>query len=403
MTEFDLLHILLLVSMAVAPYGTSRFVADPSPRRVASHLGALACAAAGLFSPLRFFSVGWLIFCAGSLGLFVLRALRQHDVSRAPHRLTMAVPLLFSNIAAVWLVGGTSDLRILGYGPAFSFYAALHGNVLGWMVIGAMAALASEDPAHRRIHVTAVLVSFLSFLSIAVGIDQLRALEVVGMIGLSVAIPVSQLAFLSTVWTRHRLAFALGGVSLLGLLFTMLLAWQHELNLPTFPPALGVRSMVSVHGLLNAVVVGPSFLLAVALAARSARAAAAGTPPPPARGPRATGEDRAEPPKPCRHGLLRCRKRPDFGRSTRLGPRGPSGRLLEAAARRVLRRLGSRAVRLERRPRRAPRVRGSAVASPRRWALAKLCQEWTAIQPGDVPPAEGVEVRQRRRGPREVV
>jgi hypothetical protein len=51
----------------------------------------------------------------------------------------------------------------------------------------------------------------------------------------------------------------------------MVLAWRNELPLPSSLAVAGIRGMVSVHGALNALVVAPCFLLAVALAAPSGR------------------------------------------------------------------------------------------------------------------------------------
>jgi len=263
MTELDLLRALLLVSLALGPLGTHRLFLDGSSRlRTALHAGAFACAAAGLFGPAPWLCAVWLVFCAGTFAQF----LWQRAASwRSPAVLAACVPFLFSNVAAVWLVGGSNDLGILGYGAGFSYYAALHGNVLGWILVGAIAALASRDGPHRRVHLGAVFVCFGSFSLIALGIDQLGALKPIGVVGLSLAIPASQLAFLRAAWPRDKAAFALGAVSFAGLLLTMLLAWRNELSMPPLPPVLRVRAMVSIHGVLNALVVAPSFLLAVAL------------------------------------------------------------------------------------------------------------------------------------------
>lgn len=272
MTELSLLRLLLLLSMAVAPLGTHRlFFAEPERLRAVAHVVALGLAAAGQFFGAPILCVAWLLFCAGSFALF----LRERGASlRSPGGLAACVPFLFSNIAAVWLVGGANDLGILGYGPAFSYYAALHGNVLGWMLIGAMASLAERDGPHRRLHLAAVFVCLASFLLIALGIDQLRALKPIGVVGLTLAIPASQLAFLRAAWPRSKTAFALTCVSLAGLVFTMFLAWRNELGAPAFGVVLDLRGMVVVHGVLNAVVVGPSFLLAVALERSSEHARA---------------------------------------------------------------------------------------------------------------------------------
>ncbi len=265
MSELDLLRGLLLLSMALGPFATQRFFAAPSRLRAAAHVGAFVCAAVGLFSPLPILCVAWLLFCTASFALF----LRSRAGSlRSPRVLAACVPFIFSNIAAVWLVGGANDLYFLGYGTHFSYYAALHGNVLGWILIGSLATLADRDGPQRGIYLTSVLVCLVSFLSIAFGIDKLSALKPIGVIGLSIALPISQLAFLRSVWPRNLPAFILGCVSFAGLVFTMVLAWRNELSMPVFHAVEGIRGMVSVHGVLNTVVVAPCFALAVSLDVR---------------------------------------------------------------------------------------------------------------------------------------
>jgi hypothetical protein len=268
MPELTLLRVLLLLSMAVGPLGTHRvLLALPSRGLKTAHVGALACAAMGLFTPASMLCVVWLLFCMASFALF----LRSRVASwRAPHTLVACVPFLFSNIAAVWLVGGANELHILGYGAHFSYYAALHGNVLGWILIGALAILADREGPQRSIYVASVLTCLVSFVLIALGIDQLRALKPLGVIGLSVALPVAQLVFLASVRRRNRPAFVCALLSLTGLVFTMVLAWRNELSIPVLPAALGIRAMVSVHGVLNALV-APCFLLAVMLDTASSK------------------------------------------------------------------------------------------------------------------------------------
>jgi hypothetical protein len=268
-SELSLLQLLLVVAMALGPLGTQRHFAVGSPRaRTAAHLVALACATLGLVSPWPFLTVVWLAFCAGSFALFLRSRVR---VLGSPHVLAASVPFLFSNVAAVWLVSGANDLHLLGYGVHFSDYASLHGNVLGWIVLGALAILADRAGPRRErlVYVGAVLVCLVSFLLIAFGIDRLHVLKPIGVIGLSIALPLAQLTFLHGVRKRHRLAFVLGCLSFAGLATTMLLAWCNELAAPVLGELAGVRSMVSVHGVLNALIVAPSFLLAVALDTRS--------------------------------------------------------------------------------------------------------------------------------------
>ncbi|MFT5357351.1 MAG: hypothetical protein ACI9KE_004585 [Polyangiales bacterium] len=260
MTELNLLRVLLLVGFVLAPLGTHRLLMPPSRLGTTAHAAAFVCAAIGLFA-IPLLCVGWLVFTAGSFARFL-----RHANLRSPYGLASCVPFAFSNIAAVWLVGGANEVEILGYGETFSYYAALHGNVLGWMMVGAIAVLAAQDRPYRRLYLASVLVCFGSFLIIAIGIKSLPAIKPVGVLGLSVMIPIAQLAFLRSVWRTHKVPFALGCTSFLGLAFTMMLAWQNELGVVSLPGLLGVRTMVSVHGLINILVVAPCFLLAVVLA-----------------------------------------------------------------------------------------------------------------------------------------
>lgn len=267
MTELLLLRALLLVGMALAPLGTHRLLLPARTWATGAHVLALGVTTLGLFTSMPVLCGGWLLYCLASLGLY----LRHRAAAlRSPYELAGVVPFAFSIIAAVWTVGGANELHILGYGADFSYYAALHSTVLGWMMVGSIAVLAGQDRPHRNIYLGSVLISFASFLLVAIGIDGHPSIKPLGVLGLSVAVPTAQLVFLHRAWTTHKAAFALGSVSLAGLAFTLVLAWQSELGALALPGALGIRPMVSLHGLLNGVVVAPCFLLAVVLDARDA-------------------------------------------------------------------------------------------------------------------------------------
>ncbi|RMG15903.1 MAG: hypothetical protein D6729_11755 [Deltaproteobacteria bacterium] len=249
--------------MTAAPLGTYRlFLAKSVPLLFGLHAAALLCAAVGLLWPVPVLCLAWPLFCATIFASFLRE--RGRWVLR-PEGLAACVPFAFSLVAATWFARGANDLRILGYGPIFSYCAALHGNVLGWITVGAIAALAQQESADRKLHLFSVFVCFASFLFVAVGIDQLPPIKPIGVVGLTLALPLAQLAFLRRVRSRHRAAFALGLISFVGLAFTMVLAWRNELGMTAVPAVLQIRGMVSVHGLLNAVLVGPTFLLAVVL------------------------------------------------------------------------------------------------------------------------------------------
>lgn len=255
MTELEVLRVLLLVSVVVAPWSTRLFVALPRGWFVAYGVG-VASVAGALFA-LPWLSVLWPIFCLGNLAVVL-----HGRLPRTLPELAGTVPFAFSLVAATWIVGGTNDLQILGYGPHFSFYAALHGNVLGWMLVGAIAALARREGKRQRLYVAATLVCFVSFLLVAIGIDVSATLKPVGVAGLTLAIPTVQIAFLIDA-RSNRAAFAAGLLSVVALAFTLVLAWLNELGLPTLGSIGSVRAMVAVHGVVNTLVVGPAMLWAV--------------------------------------------------------------------------------------------------------------------------------------------
>lgn len=268
MTEIDLLRGLLLLCLGLAPFGTHRFLLPPTRLGTVAHALAFLCAAIGLFSAPALCGV-WLFYCAGSFGHYLWH--RRASLC-SPQVLVGSIPVVFSNIAAFWLLGGANDLRILGYGPTFSFYASAHGNILGWMTVGSIAMLATQQRPHRKLYFVTALACFVSFLLVAVGIDGVPGAKRMGVVGLSAAICIAQLAFVRSVWSTHKGAFVLACTSFMGLVFTFVLAWQYELGALSFPPFAGVRPMVSVHGVINGIVVAPCFLLAVALEARRHRA-----------------------------------------------------------------------------------------------------------------------------------
>lgn len=71
------------------------------------------------------------------------------------------------------------------------------------------------------------------------------------MIGLSVALPMAHIAFLRSVWGRHRAAFALGALSFAGLVFTMVLAWGNELAMRVLNDVLGFERSCRCTGCLT--------------------------------------------------------------------------------------------------------------------------------------------------------
>lgn len=270
-TELHFLHGLLIVALISAPFVTSRFFLERTQRHDVAHVVAGVVTVAALLFGLPVLTLAWLLFCAFGFGLFLHQRFAHlrswHD--RTWYELAKCVPFVFSIVGATWLVSGANGFRLLGYERAFSYYAALHGHVLGWMVVGGIAVLANHAARFNRFYLVAVFASLVSFLLIAFGIDGVPYIKPIGVFGITALVGTSMVLFVVSVRRTAPRAFALGLVSLLGFVFTMTLAWQNEVGLD-LAPSLGARAMVSLHGVVNGVVVAPCFLLALYVHRRSA-------------------------------------------------------------------------------------------------------------------------------------
>lgn len=261
MTEGVLLHGLVLCTFIVAPRATSRLFLGRSRRYDLAHglalLGLFVSAALDL--PQAAFV--WPLFCALGVVLHL-----RNEGRRVFSLLGVArgLPFVFSLVSATWFVAGRNDLQLLGYPPTWSFYAALHGSVLGWLVVGCTAHLASRT-ADRGLYLWSCLLSLPLFLFVAFGIDGVAHLKRIGAIGLSLIVPLVIGRFTLELRKRARVPFLVALVSFLGVIVTMTLALLNEFW-SGFPRSVfEMPTMVLVHGCVNALIVAPAYALATAL------------------------------------------------------------------------------------------------------------------------------------------
>lgn len=259
LAEINVLRGLLIAAFAIAPRVSIRFLLGEVKLLNVLHGIAFALVVVSIVFDVPYLSVAWLLFCLLGLGFFVRQNLRRPSLLQV----VQAVPFIFSIAGAVWLVAGANDLGLLGYDPSFSFYAALHGTVLGWLMVGCMAALATHASRFNRVYSIAVLGCLVSFFLIAFGIDGAPIIKPIGVVGTTLMVGLS-LSLLLWECRSSKAAASFALVSLLGFLFTIFLAWRNELGLTTigFAP-FGVRPMVSLHGAANGLVVAPSMWLAL--------------------------------------------------------------------------------------------------------------------------------------------
>jgi len=269
LVEHRVLDVLVLVAYVLAPRMTAQFFLNTDRRYVIAHAVALVAVVVALFgvavaAPL------WGIFCVGGFALHLQRS-RASLLSLTGA--ASCVPFAFSIISAIWFVAGTNDLHLLGYNRAWSFYAVLHGSILGWLFLGSVAHLAVRHgqggrPTSSTAHAIACLASFLLFLCVAFGIDGVPYIKRLGVVGFAVVVPAVIGAFAFTARGAARW-WAL--MSFAGIVASMALALANEFWV-AFPRVLaGMPTMVLAHGALNALVVVPCFFFAVRVdASRSA-------------------------------------------------------------------------------------------------------------------------------------
>ena len=256
--ELNYLYVLLFVAFVLAPLSTNSLFLHNAKSYQIGHATAFLFVFLGLVSGINLFFVAWLLFCCFG---FFLYTRQERTALLSVQGIATFIPFVFSIIASVWLVAGTNDLQLLGYNKHWSFYAALHGNYLGWMFLGCLASLSKTRKTIRSLFSAGCYICLILFLLVAFGIDGIPYVKRIGVIGLTIVVPFFILLFLRT--TRDRLSMSLAILSLLGIFFTLSLAVINEFWVLQPQSFLGARSMVSLHGMVNGLIVLPSFCLAV--------------------------------------------------------------------------------------------------------------------------------------------
>ena len=258
--ELSVLYALLFLALVLGPTITNDLFLHGSKSYQKGHIAAVLIVITAVLFNVNPLVVVWPLFCVAGL--------LMHLRNRVQTLLTLqtivtSIPFVFSTIAAVWLFCGSNDLYLLGYDKYWSFYAALHGNYLGWLYLGCLAHLSVHRETSNHLYALGCLVGFALFLMVAFGINGIPLLKSIGAIGLSILVPCCILLF--SIHAKRRISTWFCAISLLAILFSMGLALMNEFWVVYPPTFLGVRSMVTLHGVLNAVVVIPLFYIAIRL------------------------------------------------------------------------------------------------------------------------------------------
>lgn len=245
MTESSFLIFLLSIAFILAPLMTKNFFLRNSRLYSRAHVISLFVLLISGILDFSWFSLIWPLFCIFGFFLYLTQEGRRIFSTTG---IATCIPFVFSLISAVWFVAGTNDLHLLGYTKSWSFYAALHGMVLGWYFVGCLAYL-SKWPNASNVHLFGCYGCLVLFLSVAFGIDGIPHLKRIGVIGFAILIPFAIGIFAFNLKKENRLAFVFAVISFFSIGLSMTIALLNEFWIDFPKIAFGMPLMTLTHGL----------------------------------------------------------------------------------------------------------------------------------------------------------
>ena len=256
--ELKYLYTSLIFSLVLSPIMTSSFFLKDKKGYKLFHIVALVVVAISIIIKEPRLIIIWPVF---NLYGLLLHFKNSYKKLLSFKTLATFIPFVFSMVASVWFVAGSNDLYLLGYNINWSFYAALHGNFLGWMFLGCIAFLSIRSEKFNDLYTLGCYICFISFLLIAFGIDGVPYIKGIGVVALTVLIP--SFIALYSLTTKQKSSKYLSLLSLACVLITMGFAVINEFGSVTPELFLDARSMVTIHGIINAFVVIPLFFFGI--------------------------------------------------------------------------------------------------------------------------------------------
>ncbi len=259
MNSIYYIYLSLLIALIIAPLMTNQFFFQNSRSYKLLHFICLTILLTGEIFNIRYLVFVWPVFCVSGfiwhLQLKVRRAIALEDI------LTI-LPFVFSIVGSIWLTAGKLDVYLLGYSTTWSYFAVLHSYYIGWIFIGCLSFLVTTHCKKTKFYSYSCVICTLCFFSVAFGIYKTPVLKTLGAIGLSVIMPITIFAYFRET-TKNTLSKALVTLSLIGIILSMVLALLNEFAIPIYGEYLDVARMLFYHGILNTVIVIPSFYLAI--------------------------------------------------------------------------------------------------------------------------------------------
>lgn len=260
--ELSLIYLFISVAFLLAPRMTAHFFLNHSQVYIRFHILALSLLILGGILDLTWMAAIWPMFCVFGFILY-LRQERWNIFSTLG--LACCIPFVFSLISSVWFFSGANDLKLLGYNKTWSYYATLHGSMIGWLFVGCLAYISKGEKPPRANLIGCYLCFFL-FLLVAFGINGVPYFKSVGVVGFTILIPSLIWNFTFNFKKERELSKYFALASLLSIIVSMSLAFLYEFwqGLPKL--AFGMPLMTLTHGTINAILTVPCFYFAIRFA-----------------------------------------------------------------------------------------------------------------------------------------
>ena len=258
-----LLNLFFLLSAILAPIMTNPFFLNHSSSYKKAHIFTVIIIVLSFIFHFKFGYISWPIFCLYGVYLRI-----KGFYSNTPKKdfLVSLIPFVFSLIGATWFIAAVFDLYLLGYDQAWSSVALMHSNFLGWLLTGCIAYLSTKATRGRsQVYRLSSYLLLISFIFIALGIYLDLFIKSIGIFILILAALVSFTLHAYDLRKDRNISSSLSIASLSTLIVTLGLAIINEYAFSLPELHRNFLFMIRGHGLINALIVIPSFYYSIRL------------------------------------------------------------------------------------------------------------------------------------------
>jgi hypothetical protein len=206
-------------------------------------------------------SIGWLVFCFGLAGYGVRRFI-HHGISR-PEEIVIDISLFNIGVGGVWFVASRFGLPFIGFTDPIVSLTAVHFHYFSWLLVLGMGLICRVlvqrgDPLRFWIIGLSLFITICIY-SVAMGFSGVKIAKILGVAGVTGALIIYSLFLIFRIhaMTQKKSLYLFAYLGSFAFIFSMVLAFSFEFQIVS----LSIKDMVMTHGLINALLVVPCFLI----------------------------------------------------------------------------------------------------------------------------------------------